>query len=371
MSTYSDSEILEQVQNDKKDILIYLFENNEASVKKELSVKGASEEDCRAVLEDALVLFWGQVQNNTFILNEGVNFQIQQLANDLWTSATSASKAQTEEDKYVSPEEKLKKYITTNTTVKYVSYNRGKVGVSIPLFVLISIAVIWFVIEYKPVEIRTISKFIRIPSYITSDKNEPVEDMMKEKEEKKIKPINVNAQKTNRVSRNSDSIAALIEDSLNSVSLENQVVVELDTENSSDTTREEDIVVRKDVLLSVKTIKATARSMVDNVQDADDKSLAKELTDKLNPEAKLPEPEIKTKTYQVEFWQSPINFKGYKMSKNKIVLFGIDEPGLLKIYTLDNSVYIGHYQNIYKLESTDDFMSLNKIKDSTILTLLK
>ncbi len=365
MSTYSDSEVFEQIKKDKKDILIYLFENNEAAIKKELSPKGASEEDCHALLEDALVQFWVQVKGDTFILNEGVKEQLKEIVNELWETSSSQTKNKTQEDKYISAEEKLKKYITTNTTVKYVSYNRGKVGVSIPIFALVSIAVIWFVFEYKPVEIRTISKFIRIPSYIYSDKKETVEDPLEEGE--KIQPVN--SYKSSQVSIASDSTTTLKEDSLNTESLESPTIANFNLEN--DTIRDEDIVVRKDVLLSIKSMNVTDKSFNDNLKDADDKSLSKDLTDKLNPEAKLPEPETKAKSYQIEFWKSPINFKGYKMSKNKIVLFGIDEPDNIKLYSIDNTVYISYIQNIYKLDNTDDFASLNKIKDTAILTLLK
>ncbi len=367
MSTYSDSEIIEQIKKDKRDVLIYLFEHNEAAIVKEMTLKGASEEDCSALLEDALVILWTQVKTGRFVLNEGVTFQLKQMVNDLWRIKT-AEVVKSSADKYVSEQEKLKKFIATSTSTKYVSYNRGKVGISVPVFVLVSIAVLWFVIEYKPVEIRTIRKFIRIPSYITSDSPETPDDTLGEGEV----PVPVSSRSQPTVMK-SDSALKAPTDSSSSVTSKTVGSDPLSfAANFTDSVEDEEIVVRKDILMSIRSLKVIDKSAQDNLAEAGEKSLSKDLVEKLNPEAKLPESESRiAKTYQLEFWKSPVNFKGYKMSKAKIVLFGIDDPESVKIYSVDNILYISNSQNIYKIESTDEFLSLNKIRDNTILSLLR
>lgn len=42
--------------------------------------------------------------------------------------------------------------------------------------------------------------------------------------------------------------------------------------------------------------------------------------------ATLPKPKNKQAAYLVEFWQSPVGYKGYLLSDNKIVVYGLDTP---------------------------------------------
>lgn len=362
MSALSDSEILDQIKKDKKDVLLYLFESNEAALKKALISKGATEEDCHALLEDVLVGFWVEVKNESFILNEGIHKQLQQAAVELWDKTLAESHRHIGEDKYLSEEEKLKKFITTNTTIKYVSYNRGKVGVSIPIFLLISIGVIWFVVQYRPVEYRTIRKFIRIPSISLDNKDK--------EEDSAVKPSNTytGSYQQNKTTASEDS-TVFLQDSASQDASRN--ALRMANAEEQEDSLDEEIVVRKDMLLLTKVVKVQNKSLLEAGADTEEKSLTKEITEKLNPEANLPEAETRTKSYLVEFWKSPINFKGYKINKGKIVLFGIDEPEQIKLYSVDNVLYFVYIQNIYKLDNTEEFASFNKIKDTSILSLLK
>jgi len=122
----------------------------------------------------------------------------------------------------------------------------------------------------------------------------------------------------------------------------------------------DEIVVKKDELLSVRNIDvvsyaAESKSPKDSILQKesgikDDKTFA---------------------AFKVEFWQSPINYKGYKMSKNKIVLFGIGQDETLKIYRVDDAFYMKHQQNVYRLDFTNDFRQFESVKDQTLLARLK
>ena len=76
-------------------------------------------------------------------------------------------------------------------------------------------------------------------------------------------------------------------------------------------------------------------------------------------------------TIRVEFWQSPINYKGYKMTKNKVVLFGINAGDVIKLFLLEDNIFIKHNQNYYKLYFTDDFKQFEKVTDLSIIAKLK
>jgi hypothetical protein len=365
MSAYSDSVILTQIKKGDKDVLIHLYKTFDTIIKKDLLAKGASEEDVQALLEDVLVHFWMLVQSDQFVLNEGLRIQMPQLANELWHQRLALS-GKEDEDHYILAAEKLKKFINTNTAVKYVSYNRGKVGVSVPLFALASIAVVWLVLEYKPVEIRTIAKLIKIPSYIYFNKNKDTnaDSLLKADANYRVTAYASPAIKANQ----NDSLTA--KDSSAIVTNTDPLFLTSDEGQSNDSLREEEIVVRKDMLLSVTTLKVTDKSGA--TADAEEKSLAKELAEKMNPEAKVPDYESKiAKSYQVEFWKSPVNFRGYKMSKNKIVLFGLEESDGARLYSHNDNLYINFHQNFFKLEEADDFEPFNKVKENAVLTLLK
>ncbi len=74
---------------------------------------------------------------------------------------------------------------------------------------------------------------------------------------------------------------------------------------------------------------------------------------------------------KVEFWQSPINYKGYKMTKNKVVLFGINPDESIKLFHLDDDIFMKHNQNVYRLSFTDDFKQFEKTTDASIIGKLK
>jgi hypothetical protein len=71
--------------------------------------------------------------------------------------------------------------------------------------------------------------------------------------------------------------------------------------------------------------------------------------------------------YRIEFWQSPLNFRGYKMSKGKIVLYGINSNADMKLVKWDDEYYLMSNQVVYKVEYTDDYKPFEKVMDKTVL----
>ncbi|MCX6275560.1 MAG: hypothetical protein NTV09_10190, partial [Bacteroidetes bacterium] len=100
----------------------------------------------------------------------------------------------------------------------------------------------------------------------------------------------------------------------------------------------EEIIVKQDQLLVGTTIVVEDKSEAGS--DVKDDQLTNGVLSKLNPAADLPEEEKVSSDYQVEFWVSPINYRGYKMSKNKLILFGIDEPEAVKLYRVKDALYM-------------------------------
>lgn len=71
--------------------------------------------------------------------------------------------------------------------------------------------------------------------------------------------------------------------------------------------------------------------------------------------------------YFVEFWKTPLNSKGYRFSKNKVLLYGFVDYTNVSLYELDNSYYIKCSDQVYKLFYGADFKSLDRVVDSGLL----
>ncbi len=71
---------------------------------------------------------------------------------------------------------------------------------------------------------------------------------------------------------------------------------------------------------------------------------------------------LKGNVFRIEFWRSPVNFTGYKMEANKIVLFGNFVPEEVSLEYRDRSIFLRYRNTWYRLEYTPNFQSLNNHK---------
>jgi len=77
-----------------------------------------------------------------------------------------------------------------------------------------------------------------------------------------------------------------------------------------------------------------------------------------------------TSDYQVEFWRSPVNFKGYKTGKNKIVLFGVNDIKRLSLKRKNEVLYLQCDNMYYIIENTDNFKPLSVLSNKNIINQL-
>lgn len=124
----------------------------------------------------------------------------------------------------------------------------------------------------------------------------------------------------------------------------------------------DNIVIRKDELLNVRTIE------LKNLNTPVVKNHTDSLLERLS--------EIKgdrtiNKYVQIEFWKSPLNYKGYKLSKYSVILYGLQDSESLKLYTLEDIFYIRNASTVYKLEYSSDFKPFERVVDEGILSNLK
>lgn len=71
--------------------------------------------------------------------------------------------------------------------------------------------------------------------------------------------------------------------------------------------------------------------------------------------------------YRVEFWQSPLNFKGYKMSLGKIILYGVNSNIPFRLIKWDEVYYLVSNEDAYVVNYTDDAKPFDRVTDRNIL----
>jgi hypothetical protein len=117
----------------------------------------------------------------------------------------------------------------------------------------------------------------------------------------------------------------------------------------------DEIVVRKDEMLSARTVELINLNLTANAGKKDSLQTGNE------PKA----------SYRVEYWKSPINYKGYKMTRNKLVLYGISSADAVSLFRLDDDIYLKHLSATYRLGMTNDFRQFEKVSDPSVLSKIK
>jgi hypothetical protein len=119
--------------------------------------------------------------------------------------------------------------------------------------------------------------------------------------------------------------------------------------------KEEDVNIAKEELLTVKTIK---------VIDLDSKTESKDtLTGHLAGVKAQDYPDV----FFVEFWRTPLNSKGYRMTRNRVVLYGISDFSSLTLYKVDDNFYIKNDEIVYKISSGTEFKPMEIVRDNDLL----
>ncbi|MDF2436350.1 MAG: hypothetical protein K0Q95_726 [Bacteroidota bacterium] len=189
--------------------------------------------------------------------------------------------------------------------------------------------------------------FVQVPS--------PAKE--KEVNSEKEKPVEVKISKKTEVNN----------DSTTKSPLEENVPDSPDTTLSkadSSVVNAEEIVVRKDELLSTRTLEVNNLNPTANKQNGKDSLLQKVSgikDDKFTGK----------QMFNIELWQSPLNYKGYKLGKYKMVLYGINTFEGLKLYKLDDVIYMKIASAVYRLDYASDFKQYERITDEQIINKLK
>ena len=118
--------------------------------------------------------------------------------------------------------------------------------------------------------------------------------------------------------------------------------------------KEDDINVAQEELLSVKNIK---------VIDLDVNAKRDTLTGQLAGVTSSDYPNL----FFVEFWKTPLNSKGYRMTRNRVILYGLSDFSSITIYKVDDNFYLKNDDVVYKISSGTEFKPMELVQDSNLL----
>ncbi len=118
--------------------------------------------------------------------------------------------------------------------------------------------------------------------------------------------------------------------------------------------KEDEVTVAQEELLSVKNIK---------VINLDGSSKRDTLTGQLAGVTTSDYPNL----FFVEFWKTPLNSKGYRMTRNRVILYGLSDFSSITIYKVDDNYYLKNDDVVYKISSGTEFKPMELVNDTDLL----
>lgn len=75
--------------------------------------------------------------------------------------------------------------------------------------------------------------------------------------------------------------------------------------------------------------------------------------------------------FTVEFWRSPLNYKGYKFSRSRLVLFGFNQEDVVSMYRLENETFLKTVSGVFRIEPATDFRQPERVTDETLIAQMQ
>lgn len=320
-SNITDKEVLDAIRAGNKRILVKVFRHHIRFARRLIYLKGGASGEAREYLRETLATLWMEVRDGNlsepFLLKKYIEEKIQ----ELWNKRHS--------------ETEIRDFLNRKTSRENSPLR--KAGVVLTVFFFLSL-VVWWNLDVQP----EFSQIEQKNHQVTATQGEGENEKKASRKEKKQSP---ETPKVTEVA--SDPVSE--EDSLIAEPDSIQVHVGAATEDES-------IVIRKDELVLTRIYEIV------NVSPIQETKLSDEVAGKLNPEANLPEGEKKgPKSVMVEFWKSPVNYKGYKKTKSKIIFYGLPEPDWVNLFESGDKVFLEYAGSFFILPEQEEFSSFQKV----------
>ena len=135
---------------------------------------------------------------------------------------------------------------------------------------------------------------------------------------------------------------------------------EYEEDLAEEVTDPEDIVIKKEQLLETRVVK-NVLPPAQNLTDSVDAILEEHLS--INPAI--------ANQVVVEFWKSPVNFKGYKFNRKKLVLYGLAPQTEIKLCYYIHTQYMLVGNVIYKIVETAAYQPYQEVESETLKAHLR
>lgn len=152
---------------------------------------------------------------------------------------------------------------------------------------------------------------------------------------------------------------------------QNQTTLPSDTTSSSNNiaiNTEDSIVIKKDKKIDESTISIANFQSINSVNNEESNNVSNQHRENslgVNAIKKL-----NNTTLKIEYWESAVNFNGYKLDGNNLKVFGIKPDDKVSFKFLDDKLYIKKKENYYKLEPSGEFEHYTKEVNREIIKIL-
>jgi hypothetical protein len=129
--------------------------------------------------------------------------------------------------------------------------------------------------------------------------------------------------------------------------------------------REVDSLIKQDSHINIATDQLLSVKSVKVIKVADNATVS----DSSAEQPPAPEEESAA-TYQVEFWKTPLNSRGYRFSRTKVMLYGFPDFSNVLLYELGDAYYLRSADQVFKLNYTAEFRQPERVTDPDLLAKL-
>lgn len=136
----------------------------------------------------------------------------------------------------------------------------------------------------------------------------------------------------------------------------NQSLLSFNDVTDSSYIKSDNYQVLKEELITVKNIYVKTITPVEKVNATD--SLAASLAGVTTPPAE--------EFFMIEFWKTPLNSKGYKMTRSRLLIYGYPEKADLALIKRNDSYYLRNNNLVYKLNYSSEFKPMERTTESGI-----
>ncbi len=136
----------------------------------------------------------------------------------------------------------------------------------------------------------------------------------------------------------------------------NESFISFNNVNDSSYQESETYKVLKEELISVKNIYVKVLSPKEKTSSSD--SLIASLAGITTPDEK--------EFFMIEFWKTPLNSKGYKMTRSRLLIYGYAENPDVSIIKLNENYYLKNNNLVYKLNYSSEFKPLERAPETDI-----